>query len=203
MAATLSIGPAAGVLSRRMLCGASMMCLLWPPAASAAPLADQDARAVRQVIEAQLEAFAAGDADRAYSYASPEIRAQFGDAKRFIAMVRSGYPMIIRPAAVSFFLPQLDEGPPQEVKQLVRFRDPEGRFWIATYLLQRQADAGWLIGGCMVVADSGNSSARSANDGPGAHSQAAAEPHVFVLAAAGSPCLAGPLRPPHSEALSG
>jgi hypothetical protein len=38
---------------------------------------------------------------------------------------------------------------------------------------------------------------------PDAQSLATVEPHAFVLAAAGSPFLAGPLRPPRSEALSG
>jgi len=38
---------------------------------------------------------------------------------------------------------------------------------------------------------------------PDAHSPATVEPHAFVSAVAGSPFLAGPLRPPRSEALSG
>ena len=37
-----------------------------------------DARAVREVIEAQLEAFKRDDAARAFSYAAPGIRATFG-----------------------------------------------------------------------------------------------------------------------------
>lgn len=36
-----------------------------------------------------------------------------------------------------------------------------------------------------------------------AQALATAQPHTFVSAAAGSPCLAGPLRPPCSEALAG
>ena len=115
-------------------------------------------RDVRQVVEAQLKAFAQDDAGRAYSYASPEIQAQFGDANSFMAMVRSGYPMVMRPAAVSFFLPQVEERTPESVKQLVRLRDHAGRLWIAAYLLQRQAGAGWRISGCVVAPDSDRSS---------------------------------------------
>ena len=37
-------------------------------------------RAQRLVIDAQLEAFANDDAERAFSYASTAIRTQFGDA---------------------------------------------------------------------------------------------------------------------------
>lgn len=145
-------------MTRRRLGIAALAGVILPLAAVAAPLSESDKRAVRQVIEAQLKAFAAGDAARAYSYASPEIQAQFGDAANFMAMVRSGYPMVIRPAAVSFFLPQPEAGTPASVKQLVRLRDREGRLWIATYLLQRQAGGGWRIGGCAVAADSETSS---------------------------------------------
>ena len=75
-----------------------------------------------------------------------------------MAMVRSGYPMVVRPAAVSFFQPQVEIGTPATVTQLVQLRDREGRLWKATYLLQRQTGAGWRIGGCVVAADSGRSS---------------------------------------------
>jgi hypothetical protein len=129
--------------------------LLAPLAAGAAPLAKPDARAVRQVIEAQLEAFAADDAERAFSYASPAIRAQFGDAKNFMAMVRGGYPMVLRPAAVSFFQARTADGADTTVSQPVHLRDREGRLWLATYVLQRQTGVGWRIDGCVVVADSG------------------------------------------------
>lgn len=145
-------------ITRRRLGVAVLACTILPAAAGAAVLTEADKRAVRQVIEAQLEAFAAGDAARAYAHASPEIQAQFGDADNFMAMVRRGYPMVIRPAAVSFFLPQPEAGAAESVKQLVRLRDQEGRLWMATYLLQRQAGAGWRIGGCAVTADSEKSS---------------------------------------------
>ena len=136
----------------------ALLVLLVPAGGGAASLAEPDAHAVRQVIEAQLEAFAADDAARAFSYASASIQAQFGDASNFMAMVRSGYPMVIRPAAVSFFQPQRDVGTPEAVTQLVQLRDRDGRLWNATYRLERQTGAGWRISGCMVAADSGKSS---------------------------------------------
>jgi len=131
--------------------------LLAPVAASAATLSDPDARAVRQVVEAQLDAFAADDAERAFSYASASIQAQFGDATRFMAMVRGGYPMVVRPAAVSFFRAQLDVGGTGTVSQPVQFRDRENRLWLATYRLEPQAGAVWRISGCVVVAASAKS----------------------------------------------
>jgi len=131
--------------------------LLAPVAAGAAPLAEPEARAIRKVVEAQLDAFAADDAERAFSYASPSIRAQLGDAKNFMAMVRGGYPMVLRPATVSFFLAQSVDGAKTMVSQPVHLRDRDGRLWLATYVLERQAGVGWRINGCVVVADSGQS----------------------------------------------
>ena len=135
-----------------------LLVLLAPAGASAAVLAEPDARAVRRVVEAQLEALAANDAERAFSYASASIRAQFGDAANFMAMVRGGYPMVVRPATVLFFQAQADdgaEGAGATVRQTVQLRDREGRFWMATYVLERRAGMGWRISACMVVADSG------------------------------------------------
>lgn len=140
--------------ARRWLLRLSLLGLLAPLAAGAAVLSEADARAVRSVIEAQLEAFAADDAERAYSYAAAGIRTQFGDAAAFMAMVRSGYPMVVRPQAVTFFQPRAADG---AVVQMVQLRDRTGRLWRATYQLERQAGDGWRISGCTVAPDSGKS----------------------------------------------
>ena len=47
--------------------------LIAPVVAGAAKLAELDDRAVRRVVEAQLDAFAAEDAERAFSYASKSV----------------------------------------------------------------------------------------------------------------------------------
>jgi Domain of unknown function (DUF4864) len=148
----------AGAWTRHRLGCVALIGLLVPALAGAAQLAEPDARAVRQVVEAQLEAFAADDAARAFSRASSSIQAQFGDANTFMAMVRSGYPMVVRTAAVSFFQPQVEVGTPATATQLVQLRDREVRLWMATYVLERQTAAGWRISGCVVAADSGKSS---------------------------------------------
>lgn len=129
----------------------------WPAvAADAMAPAEADARAVRRVIDGQLAALAANDAVRAFSYASAGVRAQMGDAARFMAMVRGGYPMVMRPASIAFFRPRLDDQ--GAVLQTVQMRDREGRLWLANYRLVRQAKAGWRIDGCQVLPDDGNSS---------------------------------------------
>jgi L-asparaginase II len=122
--------------------------------AVAADVSDGDARAVRAVIQAQLKALAADDAALAFSYASPSIRMQFGDASSFMAMVIQGYPMVIHPAEVAFLRAEAVES---MVMQVVYLRDQAGRTWLATYQAQRQSDHSWRINGCAVVPADGKS----------------------------------------------
>jgi hypothetical protein len=123
--------------------------------ARADELSRADAQAVRAVIESQLEAFAADDAERAFSHASAGIRARFGSAGSFMAMVQGAYPMVVRPAATSFFRP---ESVDDAVLQKVQLRDRAGRLWLAVYQLVRRADRSWAINGCSVIADAGGAS---------------------------------------------
>ena len=117
--------------------------------AAATPLTSPEAQAVRAVVEAQLRAMAAGDAEQAFAHAAPAIRAQFGDAQRFMAMVAGRYPMVIRPAATVFFQPTRDAD--GDVLQVVQLRDAAGQLWRAAYLLARQPDKQWRIAGCVVA----------------------------------------------------
>jgi len=69
------------------------------------PVSAVDTKAVRAVVEAQLDAFAADDAKKAFSLAAPSIRAMFETPEKFVAMVRAGYPVVYRPASVTFLQP--------------------------------------------------------------------------------------------------
>jgi len=111
-------------------------------------LAPADARAVREIIEAQLEAFRKDDAASAFALATPGIRETFGSAERFLEMVRSSYAVVYRPATVSFDAPVLLEG---QVVQPVRLTDAQGRAWIALYPMQRQPDGSWRTNGCQLA----------------------------------------------------
>src|SRR5262245_25009757 len=134
------------------LVGSGMRCfwmgagVLWAATALAQPaIPAEDARAVRAVIEAQLDAFKRDDAPRAFSYAAPGIRETFGSAENFIRMVREQYAVVYRPSKVAFEAPFVAEG---QLVQPVRFTDAEGRAWIALYPMERQADGAWRINGC-------------------------------------------------------
>ena len=57
-----------------------------PPAQAEDPVAE-----VQAVIAGQIDALVAEDADRAYSYASPDIRSLYPDKDSFLAMVQQNY----------------------------------------------------------------------------------------------------------------
>lgn len=133
------------------------MCLAFASAAgAAAELPEAQAKAVRAVVEAQLDAFAADDAERAFSYAAPSIHKMFGNAPTFMAMVLGRYGMLVKPESLLFLLPESTQG---QVIQAVLLRDSAGRLWRATYRLEPTDDAGWRINGCVVEPDDGKSSA--------------------------------------------
>jgi hypothetical protein len=138
-------------LRRWLLIAASLL----TPLAFAAPpraVSATDAQAVRSVIEAQLAAFAADDAERAFSYAAPGIRAMFGTAERFLSMVREGYPVVHRPASVSFLKPEWID---TKLIQRVQMTDAAGAPWVVVYELERQADKSWRIAACVAARGAG------------------------------------------------
>jgi hypothetical protein len=113
------------------------------------------ARAVRAVIEAQLDAFRRDDSARAFSYAAPGIRATFGTPENFMEMVRTQYAVVYRPSSVAFEEPIVADG---QVVQPVRLTDAEGRAWLALYPMLREADGTWRINGCYLRRASGQQS---------------------------------------------
>ena len=127
-------------------------------AAAGADLAQAEETEVRAVVQAQLDAFAKDDAESAFSYAAPNIRKMMGSAQNFLAMVRSGYAVVHRPASVMFLKPRWLEGGTRdngEVVQGVQMTDAKGNAWLAIYRLQRQGDQTWRISGCVLVANEG------------------------------------------------
>ena len=106
-----------------------------------------EAKAVRKVIEAQLDAFRHDDAKRAFSYAAAGIRDMFGSAESFLEMVRTSYAVVYRPRNVVFEPP---ERVGADVVQPVIMTDAEGRGWIALYPMRREKDGSWRINGCSI-----------------------------------------------------
>lgn len=140
-------------LVRLWVTAAAAVTLLWlVTPADASPLTAADEKNVRVVVEGQLAALARDDANKAFSYAAPNVREAVGTAASFVAMVRRHYPAIYRPASVAFLKP---EGKDDQVIQRVQMLDAHGDPWLAIYSLQRQKDQAWRITGCAVVANKG------------------------------------------------
>ena len=123
--------------------------------ASAAALSKTDEQAVRAVVQAQLDAFAANDAKRAFSYAAPQLHEMFETPEKFMAMVRTAYPVVYRPASVAFLKPEVEAS---VVMQRVQMTDERGVSWLVVYTVQRQPNKSWRISGCAV----GKSTSRQA-----------------------------------------
>jgi hypothetical protein len=140
-------------MNRRSLMLAALVTIAVPLQA-ATEVAPADAKAVRTLIESQLAAFASDDASKAYSYAAPAIQTMFGSADRFLAMVREQYPVVYRPASVSFLQPEWIDG---KLIQRVQMADAAGAPWLVVYELERQADRTWRIAGCVAARGQGRS----------------------------------------------
>ncbi|MEO8654966.1 MAG: DUF4864 domain-containing protein [Ramlibacter sp.] len=135
-------------LSTRMV---SMLALVCAAVAAlpitAEPVPEVEALEIQGVIVAQLAAFAEDDADRAFQTATPAVREAIGASGLFLALVRGAYPMVYRPASVTFHKPQQDNG---SVLQLVEITDTQAKSWLALFALEQQPDASWRISGCVV-----------------------------------------------------
>ena len=139
---------------RSVMLAACMAMAVGAPALAADDVSSADARAVRVLIEAQLAAFASDDASKAFSLAAPAIQTMFVNADRFLAMVRQSYPVVYRPASVSFLQPERIDG---RLIQRVQMADADGTPWMVVYELERQSDRSWRIAGCVAARGQGRS----------------------------------------------
>lgn len=132
-------------MGRYLIAAVLLACALGAHAQAVKP---EDAKAARAVIQAQLDAFKRDDAQRAFSYATASIRDMFQTPQNFLQMVRSQYPMVYRPASVTFGEARVIDG---QLTQTVVFIDAENQRWLALYPMQQMADGKtWRIDGCIV-----------------------------------------------------
>lgn len=120
------------------------------PSAQAA-VSDAQAQQFQRLVRAQLDAFAADDAPRAFSYAAASIQQMFGTPEVFLQMVRASYPVVYRPASVTFLKPRPDGA---DIVQPVHMTDAAGASWLAFYRLVQLEDKSWRIAGCVLAANS-------------------------------------------------
>lgn len=83
-----------------------------PVTLTAADKADMSA-----VIQQQIAAFRADNAELAFSFASPGIQSQFQTAAQFVAMVQAMYAPVYRPQSVTLVLLSSFEDSPYRLSQ--------------------------------------------------------------------------------------
>ncbi len=103
--------------------------------------------AIEQTIQSQIEAFLIDDFSRAFTFASPSIHAFFGNAERFGAMVRNGFPMVWRPGEFRFLELRDIDG---QFWQKVLIRDEQGAVHLLDYQMI-QTPEGWRINGVQIL----------------------------------------------------
>ena len=114
----------------------------------------EDRAAVQTVIQAQIDAFRAGDGGKAFSFASPQIRKQFQTAETFMHIVKHGYGPVYRPAHVTFEMFHRNGADTAIQKVLIQAQD--GTLHMAVYAMVRQGDGTWRINGCSLTALKGS-----------------------------------------------
>jgi hypothetical protein len=107
-----------------------------------------DWTAIRKVIAEQRSALKAGDAAKAFGFASPAIRGQFGDAEHFIDMVRTAYAALLTARYVEFLEGAVIDG---IIIQPLRLIDGDNTVRVALYTMERQGNGTWRISGCQIA----------------------------------------------------
>ena len=119
-----------------------------PQAGAVTTLPDSDWTAIKAMIAEQLAALKAGDGNKAFTYASPGIRQQFGDAGTFLEMVRASYEALVAARYSEFLEGAVIEG---RVIQPLRLIAPDNSVLVALYTMERQPTGGWKIAGCILA----------------------------------------------------
>ena len=130
--------------------------LTFAAAGFAAPAAQRDTnglpamewKAIKRVIAEQRSALIAGEAAKAFGYASPGIRSQFGDPDTFIAMVRGAYAALISARHVEFLEGAVIDG---FVVQPLRLIASDDTVRVALYTMERQDNGTWRIAACVIA----------------------------------------------------
>ena len=111
------------------------------------PMRASDWKSIKQVIAAQRAALIAGDGEKAFGYATPAIRAQFGDADTFMAMVQVGYPALLTARYTQFLEGAVIDG---LIIQPLRLVDADNSVRVALYTMEKQKTGAWRISGCRI-----------------------------------------------------
>ena len=113
---------------------------------------DNAEKIVKKVISSQLMAFKEKNVEKAYSFAAPNIKRQFFNAKNFGLMVKNGYPVIWSPKNYQFV--KFSSNGTRSI-QRVLFRSSTDALVTYDYLLEKFKND-WRIAGVIQVSTEGN-----------------------------------------------
>ncbi|SCW75681.1 protein of unknown function [Rhizobium mongolense subsp. loessense] len=139
----------AGEKSMRALYSVSALCaaLIF---VSIPARAEDPVETTRHIIEDQITAFLKDDAETAYSFAAPGIKAMYPDKGVFFAMVKKSYEPVYHPGNYAFGRSRsIDNGAMIYHEVLISGRD--GKDWTAIYQMMRQPDGDYKINGVQIV----------------------------------------------------
>ncbi|MGO4565702.1 DUF4864 domain-containing protein [Rhizobium sp. 2YAF20] len=112
--------------------------------------AEDPLQATQATIQKQIQAFLHDDADAAYSFAAPGIKALFPDKEAFFAMVKKSYEPVYHPGNYAFGRSKsIDDG--ATIYQEVLITGSDGKDWSAIYQVTRQPDGSYKINGVQIV----------------------------------------------------
>jgi hypothetical protein len=128
---------------------ALLLCIaLVLPAVARSAVTAGDLAEIRAVISRQIDALRRDDAESAFALVSPAVQQTYGTPERFLDVMRTSYPPVYRPAAVTFLEPVVFGA---DAVQPVQLTDRAGGHWLAYYAMQRQKDGSWRAAGCHLV----------------------------------------------------
>ena len=107
--------------------------------------------AVQNTISSQIDAFKKNDIEEAYTFAAPNIQAQFPNPENFGLMVRKGYPIIWKPKSFKF-VNFKDLG--DKCIQRVLFQSYNGSLETYDYILEKNNNL-WKIAGVLTIRSAG------------------------------------------------
>lgn len=117
-----------------------------------AQLPTEDVAQIRNIIVGQLDAFKSDDAEKAFSFAAPNIRKIFRTAEIFLHMVRKSYQSVYRPRSFEFrAIQRIDD----KIVQPLAVVGPSGVAETALYIMEPQSDGSWKIGACIMAREPG------------------------------------------------
>ena len=108
--------------------------------------------AIRAVISEQVDAFRRGDEATAYTFAAPDIQAQFGAPEAFMKMVEAHYRPVLNAHKLSFARRSRNVAAHEGMRRQEAFiLDGGGMTHHLDYIMQKQPDGSWKIAGCQLL----------------------------------------------------